>query len=562
MMRRAFGGVVCAVLAFIACPAGMAQEAASQAPAAEVPASKPAHVDWETCVTAPARACVLDEALIDALSAEPSQGSAIRLGKIAEAQAAAGNLQAALQIAHSIPSGERPRIAALVAIAGAQTRRGLAGDARETLTQACRLAYALKDQLERAEALQSIGQGETEAGMVTEAEATFQGTLRQVESLDIPPSLSRCTFPTPEGRVEVLLRRLALGLAKAGSIADSLRTARAIRYDLAGRAEALRAVADMRAQAGRPDEAGVILKEARETVRASRTPPESWRSCPLVRRGSFSAQFIVQMMTDVARAQAKAGLTDDAAATLKEALDAIPDIRDDPLIAKDNSAGLAFLRADVAKVNALSAVARAQHDAGFPVQSAATFELAMQAAAELGDARHRILTFTTLGRDQHLVGRIAETTRAFDAALAAARSLDGGPARTGEFVNVLIARLEAGLTSEADAVLAEVRDATLKTAEGFPRVSWLQRIAWVQERMGRRDEAVATYRQALQAADAGAKGARENQLMALIQGWPGSRLEPRWIAESAPQVARMAHAIEDPSRRSSALLALAQALPD
>jgi tetratricopeptide (TPR) repeat protein len=552
-VRRVFGGAVGAVLAFVACPAGMAQEAAGQAPAAKAPAAKAARVDWETCVAAPTRVCVLEEALIAALSAGPSQGGALQLGKIVEAQAASGNLQVALEIAQSIPSGEQPRITALAAIAGAQSRHGLASDAGETLTQARRLAYALKNQLERAEALQSIGESESEAGMVTEAEATFRETLRQVESLDIPPSLSRCTFPTPEERVEAVLKRLALRQDKAGNIADSLRTALTIRYDFAGRVEALRAVADMQAQAGRADEAGVILKEAQETVRASGTPPENWRSCPLVRRGSIPGQAYVAMMSDVARAQATAGLTDDAAASIKEALDAIPDIGDGPL------------PADAAKVVALSAVARAQHDAGFTTVSAATFERAMQAAA-LDDALHSSLRFTALGHDRYQAGRIAEATRAFDAALAAARSLDSGTARTRELrpdalLHVLIARLQAGLAADADAVLTEIRDAMLRIVEGSPRVSWLQGIAWAQERMGRREEALATYRQALQAADVESnKVVRANQLMDLI--WPGGLLEPRWIAESAPQVARMAHAIEDPSRRASALLALAQALPD
>jgi hypothetical protein len=180
---RVFGGAAGAVLAFIARPAAMAQEAAGQAPAAKAPAARAARIDWETCIVAPTRACVLDEALIAARSAEPFQGGAEQLGKIAEAQAASGNLQVALEIAHSIPFGgegpilsgeERPRIAALVAIAGAQSRSGLASDARETLMQARRLAYALKDRLGRAEALQSIGEGESEVGMVTEAKATFQ----------------------------------------------------------------------------------------------------------------------------------------------------------------------------------------------------------------------------------------------------------------------------------------------------------------------------------------------------------------------------------------------------
>jgi tetratricopeptide (TPR) repeat protein len=477
-------------------------------------------VDWETCMAAPTRARVLDEALIAARSAEPFQDDddaydlykiAEALGEIAKAQAAAGNIQVALQIAHSIPfeqvlpAEERPRITAFLAIAGAQSRRGLTSDARETLSQARRLAYALRDQLERAESLLSIGKGETEAGMLTEAEATFQETQRLVEeSLDIPLTLSsRYTFH----RAERLLNRLALAQAKAGTFADSLRAARAIRYNIAGRAIAL---------------------------------------------------------STVAMAQANAGLAADAAATIK---DAIPDIGDSYVA--ENRALDHALSAESAKYNAglderrkidaLSWVARAQHAAGFTTESAATFERAMQAAAEIDSTSRRSDTFSRLGQDRYQDGRIAEATRAFDAALAAARSFDSSRVRAGELMSVLMARLKAGFAADADAILTEIRDAMmLQTVEesGPSHVSWLE-IAWVQERMGRREEALATYRQALDAADAGSD---KSQFMDKI--WPGGLVEPRWLAASAPQVARMAHAIEDPLRRSSVLLALAQALPD
>jgi hypothetical protein len=53
VMRRAFGCVLCTVLAFSAYPASTAQE----------PAANPG---WETCLQAPTRACILDEALVHA----------------------------------------------------------------------------------------------------------------------------------------------------------------------------------------------------------------------------------------------------------------------------------------------------------------------------------------------------------------------------------------------------------------------------------------------------------------------------------------------------------------
>src|SRR5947207_3358326 len=65
---------------------------------------------------------------------------------------------------------------------------------------------------------------------------------------------------------------------------------------------------------------GFILKEALEVVHASQTPPESWPSCPRVRRGAGSAELYVEMLSAVAIAQARAGFIEDAAATLAAAL--------------------------------------------------------------------------------------------------------------------------------------------------------------------------------------------------------------------------------------------------
>jgi hypothetical protein len=148
-MRRAFGCVLCAVLAFIACPASMAQG----------PAANPS---WETCLQAPTRACILDQALIDALSIALSADRASTLATVAEAQAAAGDFQAAFHTAQSIPYDQAPHVSALKSIAVAQVRLGMLDAARATLIEARQLANALVDQLNRAEMLQSIGLAEAE----------------------------------------------------------------------------------------------------------------------------------------------------------------------------------------------------------------------------------------------------------------------------------------------------------------------------------------------------------------------------------------------------------------
>jgi hypothetical protein len=183
VMRRIISIVVVLVLALLFCSMSRAQEPAG-------------NTTWDSCLKAPTRACILDEALVHALAIEPSEkafdGTFVRttqLGKIAQAQAAAGNVQAALRIAQLIPSDQGSRVTALGLIAAAQARLGMASEAKETFTQARHLADTLADQLSRAEVLHSLAQGEAEAGMAAEATNTFEESLKLAESVAVTPEV-------------------------------------------------------------------------------------------------------------------------------------------------------------------------------------------------------------------------------------------------------------------------------------------------------------------------------------------------------------------------------------
>jgi tetratricopeptide (TPR) repeat protein len=193
---------------------------------------------------------------------------------------------------------------------------------------------------------------------------------------------------------------------------------------------------------------------------------------------------------------------------------------------------LGIREADVTKVNALSAVATAQNEAGFKLQSAATFDRATQAAMDLRNATSRVTTLSELGRAQYQAGRIADALRAFDDAFASARENKG--ARPGDLLTVLSARIEAGLTADAEAMLAEAVEAMRSAIVPF---ALLPTIASVQEKMGRRDDALATYRQA-------ASAIANKGLMA------------------GPQAVPTIWYLPDALHRSRALVAIANALPD
>jgi tetratricopeptide (TPR) repeat protein len=255
-----------------------------------------------------------------------------------------------------------------------------------------------------------------------------------------------------ESRLDGLLKGLAEQQARAGSVSNALGAARSIKYALSAKAEALQAIAEIQAQSGLQNEASLILKEALEAVHASQTPIEYWPSCPKARHLADTKSSLVSGLCAVAKAQAKAGLSEDAAATLEEALQVIPTIEDDPLANRDDLSGmLGFLKADASKIRALSVVAVAQNEAGFQAQSGATLDRAMRAVVDLSDARSRFWVLIALGRAQYQVGRLAEAAGAFDSALELARARDDKLM----LLNVLNAEGDAGLTANTEAILVQ-----------------------------------------------------------------------------------------------------------
>src|SRR5712671_4392016 len=224
-MRREVSGIILIVLALLFCPTGMAQGPLPDA-------------SWDACRKAPTRACILDEAILLALSVEPSLRRPTQLGKLAELEAAIGNVPAALGIAQSIPPDQPSRVTALSSIGGAQARLGQTNEAKETFDQAHQIALALKDQLDSAEVLQTIAEAEAKAGLTTEAASTLQESLKLTETLDIRAS-SCAVYPLPEIRLGILLKTLAEQQAKAGNVSDALQAARLIKYHLPSRARAI-----------------------------------------------------------------------------------------------------------------------------------------------------------------------------------------------------------------------------------------------------------------------------------------------------------------------------------
>jgi tetratricopeptide (TPR) repeat protein len=550
MGRASIGGMVFAILAVVSCTA------AAQDPATQDPGTKAA---WETCLKTPTRGCVLDQALTLVLSYQatnqpPEEPAtlgkmvAAQLKGIAEAHAGAGDIEAALRVAALIPKDHRSQASALRVIAGAQAKLGLTDDARDTFVRVRMLADSLSDPLDRAEALQSIAKAEAEAGMTTEADSSATQALALAETLEMPAPPPCVASASPELRLDLLLKRLAEQKAKAGQISGSLRAARSIKYAPEIRAEALVAIAAAQVQGGRQSEAGPILKEAAEAALAAPTMPQHGPNCLSVRHGRDYPDFQVRLLGAVAKMQAEAGAIEDATATLQAALQFVPTIGDG-----------SFLSADVLKSIALAKIALAQHEAGLKSQSAATFERAAQAAAAVSDPKSLVWPLAEQGRAKAKTGSIQEATAMFDQAQALARSWpDGASVRAARMLYVFNAKATAGLAVDADDTPLQALQATRSIPAKTRRAMLLRRIAQALEKQGLQQDAAAAYREALEAADAGA-----GALFSVIRCIPGFAEDPRsLLAQTAPQAIEAAQSIKGDLSRAEALVVIAEALPN
>jgi tetratricopeptide (TPR) repeat protein len=551
MGRTIVGGAAFAVLACLSSAAAVA-ESADGSPG------------WDACLKTPIRACVLDEALSVVQSFQPApdrppplEPAAMRalraapLERIAEAHANAGNIEAALRVAGLIPSDHPALVSALRVIAGAEAKLGLENEAKQTFVTVHLLADSLEDPLGHAEALQAIAKAEAEAGMATEADSDFRKALALAAGFEISAGSQCIVFPFPENRLESLLKLLAKQQARAGDVSSSLTAARSIKYNPNIRTEALVAIAAIQSQSGHQSEAGPILKEALEAAASSQTPPERWPSCRSVRHLAASGGLYVELLGTVSKAQARAGLIEDATATLEAALQFVPTIKDSSI----QTAGLA-------KSLALSEIAMAQNEVGLTSQSAATLERAAQAASQVNDPKFPLLALIRLGRAQGKTGHINDAAATFDKTEALARALPDGAQRAANLLDIFNAKVEAGLAGETDDTLARSLEAARSIPEKSKPILLLRRIAQAQEKQGRLQDAVATYQEVLQAVAANdAQGLRANALFNAIQrSFVG---DPRnLIAQTAPQALQIAQSIADGLRRAEALVVIAQALPN
>jgi tetratricopeptide (TPR) repeat protein len=437
---------------------------------------------WEDCLKAPDRACVLEKAIDLVSPLDKTDRRQTLVAAVAETWARAGEIDTATQLATQVPDRLPARIAVLQEIAAALARASDHEKAEAAFDEALQLARGSINVLQRAQTLLSIAKAQAGVGMKAAADTTFDQALEAASSVRIIGEKGRgVMLPAPDTQLALLLQQLAMGRAEAGEIGQALQITRSIAYDLRARARTLLALAEPQMRIGEAAEA--TLDEALAAEHGSRAGMAQW---PSIRdsgiRVTENSSGDAGLLCDIAKAQARAGLTAKAVASFDEALRAAQAIVVPSALGSQ----------DGAIADALVRIADAQREAGFNAAAGATLDRAALAAE------------ATFGLDRpRALARLAEVrTKAGDAAqdifaraLSVARTLPDDWRRTGGLQAVATAQADAGLRDNAARTFAEAIG--FARSQGGQTLGSATGIAVAQHRAGFIEEAAATFEEAL-----------------------------------------------------------------
>jgi hypothetical protein len=255
-------------------------------------------------------------------------------------------LDHARHLAQSIESaGTLQSVDALQSVAEAQTKAGLPNEATTTFGLAVQAAQSISDGVLRAAWLIPIAKAQAAAGLNGEADATLGKALQIARSVEFEMTRND------------LLGSVARMQADAGHVAEALDILQSIINDQWRRSGVLIAVAQAQGKAG-------MMREATATYD---------RAVQEFRSGHFWAIGRSAILVTIGNAQAKAGLLQEAAATFDEARRIAWSIKDESPRRWEN---LPFAGPAVMCVEALGDVAIAQAKAGLSHEATTTFDQA------------------------------------------------------------------------------------------------------------------------------------------------------------------------------------------
>ena len=358
----------------------------------------------QECLEVPDYECVVSFALFVAQDIKGLSERAKALGRIAGAQAGAGDIDGAFATTRGIEDADR-RAAALRVIAIAQVIAQVeAGNIDEAFTT----ARGVEDADERGEALGRIAKAQATAGDIDGAIATARSieyaywgaaalhgiAMAQAKTGDIDGALATArSIERASWRAEVLAS-IAAAQAKTGDIDGALATARSIEY-ASDRAGALASIAAARAEAGDIDGA---LATARSIEDASDR---------------------AKALASIAAARTKAGDIDGALATVRSIEDASD--RAEAL------ASIAAARAEAGDIDGALATARSIERAGWRAVALRVIAIAQAKAGDIDGALATARSIEgTYARGEALRGIAKAQAKAgdIDGALATARGIE------------------------------------------------------------------------------------------------------------------------------------------
>jgi len=375
------------------------------APSAALPQG--ADAAWATCIAAPNRACVLDEAMVVARAITTDGSRVYPLISIAMAHAKSGRRQEAaaasaeaMRVLNAAGEDARWRGGALGSIAAVQAKAGMTAEASATIGQALEIVESIRDVATVKEFLDfdlvAIARDQAEAGNFAEA-------LRVARAIK------------SEWERAKAIGFVARGHAEAGDFAEALRLARIIAQRDTG--DVLKSIADAQMKAGLKQDAAHAWVAAAKLAQSQA-------------HRDLDVDEPVKILLSIADSQAKADLTNDAGDTFERALQAAQSI-----MASINMAPPPI----VERIEAIIEVAGAEARAGMSSEAAAAFELARGLAGTIeqsqwktfspGDitaarAQWRAYSFAAIAAGQARAGLARDAAVTIEQAMPLAQSIE------------------------------------------------------------------------------------------------------------------------------------------
>jgi tetratricopeptide (TPR) repeat protein len=489
------------------------------------------------CFKAPHRACVFDEALRLARSAQSSAPNPYVFAHVATSIAKSGArdqaksiFATALEVAESVD--DRPRRAgAYQAIAEAQATSGFADDAQRSFLSAAEALKIGNSDGQRITALKSLGKALAKAGLSNESAETFGLAKQAIELIPISQRATQFEY-------------LAQDEAEAGIIADALETSSMIADDTS-RGAALAAIAVAQAKAGN-------LLVAIATAKAIQNEFQGYDALADI-AAHLAQSGRIQDALELARSIEDGGTR--AKALISIGLEQAKGNKEGAAASFNEAYRLAIgIDAEHTRALALMNLAAAEQTVGLDGQAKEYFANAVLAANKIPEIGFRARILTQIAKEHCGHGFRKDAAETIKLALVDVRSEEKNSSQAYTIAEIGYAQAIAGLLPESLASFAEAKELLQSVSES------------------QRDEAMGFLRSVqYSGVTAHLKQGNIAGALEVIQSMDNSRWSSSCLAlvaqsqakgGSIPDALSTAQTIPDPAQRAFALSQVAIYLPE